>query len=370
MNIIHIITNLGDGGTEKVLFNICKYDHKNKHTVICLKKSGKYHLLLTQLGIKVLFIKINLFSIYKFLTLIRTLKNLKPDIVQTWLPHSDFIGGIAARLSGINRVVWNIRYTRVNGVVKLRTIILIHILSKLSNFIPKKIIVVSKSALRNCIDLGYKSKKLNLVQNGYDLSIFNPLQKKNFIRKKFRIEDNIPLLGKVARYDLTKDHSNLLNSLSILKKKNIKFFCILIGSNINNSELVKEIKRLELSENIKLISKCNDISEYMKELDIHILTSRTEGFPNVVAESMACGTPCVVTNVGDAALIVGKTGWVVPPEDSIKLAKTIKEALSEIGNKDWDKRCSEARLRIKNNFEMSKMIKSYNIIWSNLLNEI
>ena len=370
MKIIHIITNLGDGGTEKVLFNICKYDYKNKHTVICLKDLGKYHILLTELGIKVHLIKINLFSIYKFVTLTKKLKNLKPDIVQTWLPHSDFIGGIAARLAGINRVVWNIRYSRVNGVVKIRTIILINILSKLSNFIPKKIIVVSKSALNNCLDLGYNSKKLNLIQNGYDLSIFNPFQKKNFIRKKFKIKDNIPVIGKIARYDLTKDHNNLLNSLSIVKKNNINFFCVLVGSNVDNSKLVKEIKILELSKNIKLVSKCNDISEYMKELDIHILSSKTEGFPNVVAESMACGTPCVVTNVGDAALIVGKTGWVVPPEDSVKLAKTIKEALSEIGSKEWEKRCNEARVRIKNNFDISKMIKSYNIIWSNVLNEI
>ena len=104
---------------------------------------------------------------------------------------------------------------------------------------------------------------------------------------------------------------------------------IFIGSNVNNTKLVNQIDKLELSKNIKLISKCNDISEYMKGLDIHVLSSKTEGFPNVVAESMACGTPCVVTNVGDAAFIVGKTGWVVPPNDSIKLAKTIIEALSQ-----------------------------------------
>ena len=63
MKITHIISNLGDGGTEKVLFNICKYDHKNKHIVICLKDSGKYHLLLTQLGINVHLIRMNLFSL-------------------------------------------------------------------------------------------------------------------------------------------------------------------------------------------------------------------------------------------------------------------------------------------------------------------
>lgn len=366
MRILHIITNLGDGGAEKVLYNICKHDFANQHIVICLKDSGKYSPLLKNIGIEVFFLKINIFSIYKFFFLVKKLRSLNPDVVQTWLPHADFIGGIAARLAGINRVLWNVRYSNVKGVVKLRTLVLINILSKLSYFVPKMIIVVSKSALKNCNDLGFCSEKLILIQNGYDLSIFNPFEKKNFIKKKFEIKSDTHLIGSVARYDLTKDHKNLLSSLSIIKKKNINFFCVLIGSNIKNKNLIKEIKKLDLRDCIKLISECNDVSEYMKEIDIHILSSKTEGFPNVVAESMACGTPCIVTNVGDSALIVGKTGWVVPPSNSNKLAYAIEDALSEVGKKNWNKRCDEARLRIKNNFGINKMIKSYNIIWSQI----
>ena len=79
---------------------------------------------------------------------------------------------------------------------------------------------------------------------------------------------------------------------------------------------------------------------------------------------MACGTPCVVTDVGDSALIVGKTGWVVPPMDSNKLAITIEKAISKIGKNNWRNRCDKAKLRVKNNFEINKMIKSYNVIWS------
>ena len=103
----------------------------------------------------------------------------------------------------------------------------------------------------------------------------------------------------------------------------------------------------------------------MNGLDLHIQSSSYgEGFPNVVAESMACGTPCIVTNVGDAAFIVGKTGWVVPPNDSIKLAKAIEKAFFEMRLKYWNKRCNEARLRIRKNFDISKMLKSYKEIWN------
>ena len=78
---------------------------------------------------------------------------------------------------------------------------------------------------------------------------------------------------------------------------------------------------------------------------------------------MACGTPCIATDVGDAAFIIGKTGWIVPPNNSIKLAKAIEKGLKEIGTKNWNKRCFEARLRIKN-FTVSKMLQSYNEVWS------
>jgi glycosyltransferase involved in cell wall biosynthesis len=101
----------------------------------------------------------------------------------------------------------------------------------------------------------------------------------------------------------------------------------------------------------------------MNLLDIHVQSSASEGFPNVVAEAMVHKTPCVVTNVGDSSYIVGKTGWVVPPNDSVKLAKAIETAFNEIGTKNWNKKCNEARVRIKQKFSLSKMIKSYNKVW-------
>jgi glycosyltransferase involved in cell wall biosynthesis len=116
---------------------------------------------------------------------------------------------------------------------------------------------------------------------------------------------------------------------------------------------------------VKLFGQNDNILQVMNGLDIFIQSSRYgEGFPNVVAESMACGTPCIVTDVGDAAFIVGKTGWVVPPKNPIKLAKVIEKVFNELSNKNWNKRCYKARLRIKENFSIGKMLQSYNEVWS------
>ena len=76
----------------------------------------------------------------------------------------------------------------------------------------------------------------------------------------------------------------------------------------------------------------------MNAIDLFLLSSLSEAFPNVLNEAMACGTPCLTTNVGDAALIVGNTGWVVSPRDSIAIADAVLEAADEKNNEYWKKK--------------------------------
>jgi glycosyltransferase involved in cell wall biosynthesis len=369
MKIIHIITSLGDGGAEHTLYKICKYDNTNKHIVISLKSSGKYFSLLQKIGIKVYCLDIGFFSIHKFFSLIKLIYYLKPDIVQTWLVHADFIGGIAARLAGIKKIIWNVRYSNFElGKTKINTILIVKILVKLSFIIPKFIVIVSKKAKKFYEIEGYDKNKLIFIPNGYDLSILkiNKTQKIDF-KKKIKIKKFLPLIGNVARYNPKKDHLNLIRALSIIKERNINFFCVLVGSNINenNTILISEIRRLKLSANIKLLDQTDDILKVMNGLDIYIQSSSYgEGFPNVVAEAMSCGTPCIVTDVGDASYILGKTGWVVPPKNPKRLADAIKKALDEVGSKSWKIRCNKARLRIKTNFDIKLMLKSYNKLWN------
>jgi glycosyltransferase involved in cell wall biosynthesis len=373
MKIVHIITGLNNGGAESSLFKICNYDQLNKHIVISLMGKGKYGPKLTKLGIKVycLNIKKNFFLIFDIFYLARLLCSLKPDVVQTWMYHADLLGSVASRLIGIKNIVWNIRQSDLSkNKSKYSTIWIVKILSKFSWLLPKKIVVCSKRAISIHKDLGYCSKKMFFIPNGYDLSIFKPINNKEFtIRKKLRIKKKTPLIGSIGRFDPQKDHMNLLYALSSLLSQNIDFYCILAGPNMNNSNkiLTREIQKLKLNSNIKLLGRVTNIPKIMSELDIHILPSEYgEGFPNVVAEAMACNTPCVVTNVGDSALILGKTGWVVPPKNPDRLAKAIKISLSELRTNRWLSRCNKARKRIKKNFHIYKMIKSYRKLWNEL----
>lgn len=372
MKIVHIITSLNDGGAEHTLYKICKYDKFNEHVVISLKKGGKYKFLLKKLGVSVYSVDLKLFSFLKFFYIVKLIGTSEPDIVQTWLVHGDLIGGLAARLCGIKNIVWNVRYSNFElGKAKLITIILIKILAKLSFLLPKLIVVVSNSAKKTCKEIGYCKKKLRLITNGYDLSILdNNKYNKSKFRKVIKIKNKIPLIGNVARYDLKKDHINLLKAISLVRIRNKDFYCILVGSGINknNKNLMKEIRKLNLRNNIKLLGPTSNIPKIMSSLDLYIQSSSYgEGFPNVVSEAMACRTPSVVTDVGDAAYIVGNTGWVVPPKNPLKLSKSIEKALNEMGTKNWKKRCDRSRSRIKQNFDIEKMLKSFNKVWTEVL---
>ena len=104
----------------------------------------------------------------------------------------------------------------------------------------------------------------------------------------------------------------------------------------------------------------------MSQLDLHILPSKSESFPNVVAETMACGIPNIATDVGDAGLIIGKTGWLVQPENSYNLATAIEKAIKQLGTNSWKIKSNQARMRIKKNFNLNLMIKKYNKVWNEI----
>lgn len=370
--ILHIITGLSDGGAEAVLYRLCQFDKKNQHIVISLMDQGKYGPLLEDMGVQVycLDMPAGKVRIAALINLYRLIREIKPDVVQTWMYHADLIGGVIARLAGIRNVFWNIRHTTLeSGKSKRSTILIAKLCAHLSRFIPEGIVCCAQKAVTVHSELGYEVSKMTVIGNGYDLEVFNP---SNDLMVRFRNELNVEsgtvVLGMVGRFDPQKDHFGLLSALSIVKSRVPDFKFALIGRDLNsaNTALNNEIEKLDLESNIILLDQRTDIASVMHGLDFHILSSAFgEAFPNVLAEAMASETPCVTTDVGDAALIVADTGWVVPAKDPQALAKAMLEAMEEKQNNPqaWQARKQACRERIVNNFSIEKMVEGYHQAW-------
>jgi glycosyltransferase involved in cell wall biosynthesis len=373
MIIVHIIAGLNDGGAEGVLYRLCANDTKHTHIVISMIDEGKYGHLLQKVGIDVfcLNIKRGGIRVDDFFKLFKLLRRLKPNIVQTWMYHADLFGGFVARLAGFNKVFWNIRHSRLlPDDSKKSTIIVAKLCAFFSGIIPKGIVCCAEEAMRVHSNMGYKKRKMTVIANGYDTSLFKPDEKFKFqLRDELGIGPTELVLGMVGRFHPQKNHLGLLEALSIVKKSFSDFKFLLIGRNLNqnNQILVGKIKRYDLESNIFLLNQRSNIPAFMNSLDINILASKSgEGFPNVLAEAMSCGIPCVTTNVGDAQLIVANTGWVLPPNDPIALANIIIQAIEEFRCNQllWLKRKNKCRDRIIQKFSLDIMINKYHIVWS------
>lgn len=371
MKVVHVITGLNDGGAEAVLFRLCTYPSNVTHHIISLMGEGKYGPLLRKTGITVTCLnmpqgKVTLIGLRQ---LWRILRKEQPDVVQTWMYHADLLGGVIARISGVKKVFWGIRHSTLEkGKAKRSTIAIARLCAVLSPFVPKKIVCCAHKALYVHREIGYSAKKLIVISNGYDLSAF---KKDDLAGQSIRTELGIPsdtfLIGKVGRYDPFKDHKNLLYALSKLSFAGLNFKCLLVGRKLTteNSELTTLIENLGLRDHVILAGQRTDIPAVMNALNLHVLSSTSEGFPNVLAEAMACGTPAISTNVGDAGEIVGDSKLLCPPRDASALSQLIISMHTEWSEEPeaWAERQNRCVQHIKSNFSIQRMVSAYENCW-------
>ncbi len=373
MKVLHIITAFDDGGAQAVLYRFVTTDKKNDHHIISLMDIGSYGDRLLKLGIPMYSVDMPQakLTIKGLIGLHQLIKQIDPDVIQTWMYHSDLIGSIIARIAGKKTIVWGIHNTNLDPAqTALTTRLTVRACALISGAIPQKIISCSQDGIRVHTEIGYKSEKMVVVPNGYDVSEFSPKpDDRDRLRREWNITADTTLFGMVARWDPQKDHPNLIAALAHLKSQaTLPWHCVLVGSDVDgdNQELVALLSKYELKDCVSLLGIRSDIPAVMNALDLHVLSSSYgEAFPNVVSEAMACGTPCVVTLVGDAALIVGETGWAVPPRDPIQLANAMIEAVNEKSDPAvWAARQALCRERIQSNFNLEMMIDKYNAVWN------
>ncbi|HEY9135480.1 MAG TPA: glycosyltransferase [Pseudomonadales bacterium] len=308
-------------------------------------------------------------SLAALFKLIRLLKETKPDVIQSWMYHADLLAGVAAKLAGGIPVVWGIRQSDLSPAAsKKSTILTAKICAFASGYLPKKIICCSEASARVHAELGYSADKMLVIPNGFNLKQFKPdMSARDKILNALGIDEGCFVIGLVGRFDPQKDHYNFIKAAEILLKNNAHVQFLLCGDGIDESnfKLMEWIEQAGIKEHVHLLGRRDDISELNSAMDISSSSSFGEGFPNVIGEAMACATPCVVTDVGDSALIVGDAGLVVAPRAPGALAAAW-EKMIDMGEAQRQAMGFKARERIMEKFSLPKIALRYEQLYQSM----
>lgn len=361
--ITHIITGLNMGGAETMLYKLLKHIDKNRFdaNVISMMDEGIYGEKIRELGFEV--ISLNMKQGRPSIKGIKKAKkNIKDtEVIQTWMYHADLFGYMLFKFSKARKLIWGIRRSNLDPNLNKRSTILV---AKINSKLSKKVdTVVSCSIKAKEVhkEFGYFDENLLVIPNGFELNQFSPdAEAKPKVSKLIGRKSDIPYIAHVGRWNILKDYQNFIKALNKVNQKGIKFHAILVGTNIdnNNQELMDLVKKYDLINNVSLLGRREDIPVIMSGADVFISSSSGEGFPNVIGEAMACETPCVVTDVGDSAYIVGNTGKVVPSKNSYALSKGIIDLLN-LSNKEREHLGSLARQRVIDNFDIHQVTMQY-----------
>lgn len=343
MRIVHVITGLESGGAEHSMRRLIGSQAPEVEArVISLSGDGPVGELLRADGIPIDLLKMGRtpLALNGVIKLANLLTRIQPDVVQTWMYHSNLFGGLAAALAGVP-VVWGLHQASLSSHFDKRSTRLISsACAVLSRRLPVRIICCGESVRSGHARAGYSASRMVVVPNGLDTDVFRPdVIARRQARAELCISDEETVIGFVGRMNPLKHPENFLRAAAILVARghNARFVMAGAGLRADNQQILGELGSLGVDKRVTLLGPRRDVPQLMNAFDIFVLSSRVEGLPNVVAEAMATGVPCVVTDVGDAGIMVGSTGKVVPPESPVAIADALeslmadRSALNEMG---------------------------------------
>lgn len=373
MKIAHIITGLNTGGAERALLDLLRAGLAELHDnfVISLQTAGTMGPAVRELGVPVIAIGLhgprNLMSAAARLR--EAIADIEPDVVHGIMYHGNVfsmlarhaVGGKAALAWSIHHGLYDIRKERVLTRQVIR-------LNRLMSSRPQAIIYCGELAKTQHEDFGFDRRRSMVIPNGIDLENLRPNQAFRLqVRQELGIADDAILIGHVARLHPVKNHEGFLRCAAKLADRHPKVSFLLCGKGVSfESEVLRAVIPNRLDERFRLLGERDDVHRLMCAMDGFCLSSRGgEASPIVLGEAMAHELPCVTTDVGDSALIVGDSGFVVGPADESKLLSAL-ESLITMSNEQRLVLGRAARERIAAKYDIRKAVIDYSRVFERL----
>lgn len=375
--VLHFITSIGGGGAENFLRNlIVAMRDSHWQPVVLAVRVHPHEAFADQLrAIGCVVHDLNETALLKprvWQAVRRIIAQEKPDVVQTWMHHPDFIGSVAAFAAGIRNIVWGVRATEVHrnpgdSDLKVR---LFHLALRIASwFLPRKIIANSTVAIDVHAGMGYPRSKMLWIPNGVNAARFAP---NAAVGQHTRESLNIPLdasvIGFVGRFHPVKDIACFFRAAARLQAHRSDVHFILVGGEESdlNPDAQAAFVQLPQPAFVHWVPFGSSTERYYPAFTVFTLCSKSEAFPNVVLEAMACGVPCVTTQAGDCATMLKDRGTVVPVGDDHALASGW-QAMLGLSPEQRDSLAARCRDRALMDFSMERAAQQFASAYDELM---
>lgn len=371
--IVHVIVGLEVGGAETMLCRLVlsqrqRFGHEVR--VVSLTTEGPLGERLRSAGVDVHALGLRGPGNAPFVwsRLRRFLRRFPPDVVQTWMVHADLLGGTAARSIGVPAIVWGVRNTSLDPDGSRVTRALRGLCARLSARVPDRVVFVAEAARAAHVAIGYDAANAVVIPNGFDTErVRRDESARTRLRAEWGVDQGTCVVGSVGRLHPDKDHGTFFDACERLLARRADVAVVVVGRGLDASapRLAARLRDTPFAGRVHLLGVRDDVPACLSAFDVFCLHSRTEGFPNVLGEAMACSLPCVTTDVGDAAVLLDDPDRVVPAGDAAALAQGLEE-LCALSAADRAAHGARARRRIEDEFTLDRAVERFEDVYTRI----
>lgn len=358
--VLFIVNSLGLGGAERQLCVLAAGLRRARHTVgvFTLIGGGPYaEQLVATTDVELLSVeKSGLLRVLRFFwRAARLIRRFRPEVIHGYMDDANLLAALMRAAAPCARIAWGVRNVEALFQPGDWSSPVVAQLCRPLSWFADVIITNSSQAVDSYAARGYPRHRMRVIPNGIDTDVFRPdAAGRGRVRAEWGIASDELLVGLVGRLAPRKDHKTFLAAAAQLaaRRPDVRFVWVGDGEEPYRSTVLRAMRASGLGDRLRHVPERRDMAAVYSAFDLATLSSVTESFPNVVAEAMACGVPCVATDVGDARLILGPHGWAVPPRDPNALARAWDEALSARGAS----RSRACRAHIVDHFGVERLV--------------
>lgn len=316
--ILHVVISLETGGLERFVLDLINATASDvRHIVVCLERKGELAASCAAAEV----ISLDLRPGLQFGAVSRIAEIVKSNhisLIHTHNEKAQFYGTLAGLKTRVPVV--HTKHGKNNLDFRSR------IRNYLASLLCARVVAVSRDATLQCVrDERIPATKVLTILNGVDTVTFSPGSDSRFYKAALGIDPEVPVIGIVARLAPVKDHATLLAACQILRESGVNFRLLVVGDGPLKHELEARAESLGISDCVIFTGSRRNIPEFMRAMDVFVLSSVSEGISLTLIEAMSCELPVVATAVGGNPEVVldGETGFLVPAQNPASMAEKI-----------------------------------------------